>query len=533
MIPASRRWWTLGAVALLAGCSGAFSEARSGTDLEDVDAGFDSAPPELGGQVPLVVNVFPAGTGGPGAPLPQSFVFDTLEGSPNVDLGLLQLDPSGELEGAIIGFKPNPLISTVPGRDVAVGGTVFVERADTIEQYRVVADPVTGVYRTTVTRPGLYDVTVAPDDPALPLTTIPVEVGETLGVGVGDFDIGLGVPVYGQVTAAGVPVENARVHLVDDLGHESATVRTDEDGRYLIRAAPEQAYSVVCEGVRSLHPVWSRRRLAVENRGVSVDFPYPFELEPRGIATGEIVSDVAGASVGGTQIRLVATRLEGFDELLQAGDQVTWEWEETVDDRGFITVRVAPGDYRVELTPPSLPAGADLAPPELVLSPVTLDVGPLPADIGALTLLPTLQTPGQVTDPFGAGLAEVNIACKEQGFGTRTATAVTDEFGNYEIRVPQGPLSCEFVPPQSENGRALLGNRTLLVNHPTELPDVQVLDEGTLFEGRVTDSLLEPLQFAWVEVRSAQTDALLAYGIADSNGDIHLRGDLPESLDIE
>lgn len=515
---------------LAAACSGGTAlDARSETPDDQVGAPSESFDQAVGG---LRVNVFPAVTpdeAGNFPLLPQTFEFPAVKGL-EVDLGPLRLDAADLLNGSVIGFKHNPLISTVPGREVAVGGSVFVERSGTVENYRGSTDPKSGAYALRVLRPATYDVTVIPDDPLLPMHTAQVELNTDpavlpQGVEEGDLDIGLGVPVYGQVTAQGVPVENARVYVVDDAGHESVTVRTDELGRYLVRVAPDAAYTVVCEGARTLHPVWSRRRFAQPSRGALVDFPYPNSLDPQGVATGEVVSEVADQSVDGTRIRFVSTSLDGFDGLLDPDDEVQWSWEEVVDGRGIVTVRVAPGTYRVELIPPSAERSVDRPDPGLVFSPYAEDGVTLPAALGERGLPPTDIVAGTVWDLDGAPVVDATIRCDEVGFGSRSSMATTDELGYYEMELSRVPLTCEVVPPQNERGRAQLAIRTFELARPGDMPSDIFLDPGILFQAQVLDPELAPQPFAWVEVRDLVSDDLLTYGIANKGGEVYLRGE--------
>ena len=522
--------------------SGCLSEAAMQDRVgfsEGVDNSSSTPPPAFADTSSGVrVNVFPAVTPdeeGTLPLLPQTFEFAEVTGY-EMDLGTLRLDPAEVLRGEVIGFRHNPLIANVPGREVTVNGAVFLERAGTVENYRLSTDPKSGVYEVQVLRPAVYDLTVVPDDPLLPMFTTVLELNTQPaplppGAAEGDLDIGLGVPVYGQVTAAGVPVANARVYVEDDQGHRSVTTRTDEQGRYLIRVAPEVAYTVVCEGARSLHPVWRRRRVAQPSRGVAVDFPYPTQLDPLGVATGEVVSGVDGASVDGTRIRFVSDSLIGYDELLQAGDEVSWSWEEVLDSRGIVTVRVAPGTYRVELIPPTSERSVETPDPGLVFSPVWAARASLPGQIwdgGEVVLPATDFVGGVVADADGAPLPGATIRCEEQGFGSRAVSAVTDEIGGYELELPRVPLTCAVVPPQNDRGRSQLAVRTFTIASSERLPAEIQLSEGVLFRAQVLDPSLQPQPFAWVEVRDLASDALLTYGIANKGGEVWLRGELPE-----
>lgn len=524
----ARRLWPVLALLGEAACSN--EGAMRNTEAYDSASSPPSSPDFALTYQSVRVNVYPSLPAQADVTvLPQTFEVDMVQG-PDQDLGILTLDPSGALLGTIVGYKPNPMIATLPGQDVPVGGDVFVERAGTVELYKVDVSE-TGTYELDVTRPGVYDVTVVPEDPLLPIHTSRLELNTDppklpANVEEGDVDIGLGVPIYGIVTANGAPVPNTRVHVVDELGHESATVRTDEQGRYLVRVQPDRPFTVVSEGSRGLHPVWRRRRIAHPSHGAVVDFPYPNDLDLQGVATAEIVASVPGASVGGSRIRFVSESLEGFDDLLEAGDDVSWSWEETVDNRGIVTARVVPGTYRVEVLPPAAERTLDDLSPALVVSPY-VDVGVrLPGALGELRLLDTLSVTRTVLDSDGLPVQNAQVTCEEDGFGGRSVEASTDEAGTFVADLPRVPLRCEIVPPQNERGRAVLAIRHITTQGPELLPANLVLSPGVLFQGRVMGPAQSVAAFAWVEIRDAATDELLTYGLTDDGGELWLRADL-------
>ncbi len=523
----------LGQILLLALATGACDGSESGLVQESGGGrnGGEDAPesPSFGetdgdasdvARAALRVDVWPTesvDTGDVPRALAQSFPISVEPGLTH-STGALRLSRPVPQEGEVIGFRLNPLVSLLPGQEVRVGGTLRLDTPLDLQSYATSIGATDGRFQAWLLA-GEYTLTVVPDDPLLPLYAESVSIAEDTSDVV--IDIGLGVPIYGEVTSLGPtglpqPFANARVHAVNQAGVRSATAITDDRGRYVLRVKELQPYTVVCEGgARGQDPVWSQPATPAADAGTKVDFHYPIERASV-FAEGEVLLTDSDTPLGGAVVRLVAEAIDGF-EALPPGHRVSWVWEEEVNSRGVFDAKVVPGAYRVDVRPPNEPAGTPL-----LVSPTRLVDVQLPGDIGAIRLTPTTPVAVDVVARDGEGppVPGATVECTELAFGQRTARGTTDEQGRVTLRLPDVQVRCIVTPP-AEDLLAIRRTVPFTLTPPSPI----VVRQGQEIRGSVLGPDGAPEGTAWVEVRDG-SDALLAYGTTDAEGRFSLQADV-------
>ena len=531
-------WLSLstGCAALALGCAAENGVSNGAPEAaqDGYGDGYDDVDSEAAG-LSLRVDVWPA-TGSDNSDdlraLAQSLTVADLEPSGGtLSLPAMRLRRPGIQRGLIEGFELNPLITgTLPGQAVAVEGEVVVDKIGTVQSY--VTQVIGGSFETWLVTDDSYQLTIVPSDPELPLFTRRLDVdrleeAEPI-VAELDIDIGLGVPLYGEVTALGpddepVPIVGAAVYAVNAAGVRSSIATTDGRGRYLLRVSPSAPYRVVCEGQpNGLDPVWSRNTFAQSTAGANVNFPYPIALA-RDVATGEVVAQESGDSISGTVLRLIAEEIDGFEDFISEGDDVEWVWQQTLDTNRVVTIQVVPGSYRIELLPPEATPTQQNPSPSLQLS--SLSEGPLelPGEFGRLEIRPTQNVTSVVVDSDGLPVPGASVECTEVSFGGRSTTALTDDGGMFSLLLPENDVRCQVVPP---------GNAPLALHYEPQFdansaPAEIRLQRGTEIVGSVLAPDNTPEPFAWVEVRDEQTGDVIAYGVSDEDGSYTVRAELP------
>ena len=168
----------------------------------------------------------------------------------DLNVGAIGMAAPGGLSGEVFGDLPTPWAdgAQIPAEPGPVMATVLINRPNTVQSYIATTDE-DGLYEAVVVASDeAYDVAVIPNDPTIAFGVRQVvfrSLDETA-----DFDLGLGVALYGRVvTGTGSePVQGARVRAIDPSGASSADAYTDADGWYLIRVQADVEYTVVCAG---------------------------------------------------------------------------------------------------------------------------------------------------------------------------------------------------------------------------------------------------------------------------------------------
>ena len=302
-----------------------------------------------------------------------------------------------------------------------------------------------------------------------------------------------GVPIDGFATVGGLPMDQARIHVVDPYG-ASATALTDASGYYQI-PVEQGTWSVVCEGRdNGRDPTVTLPPQEVAEVGV-VDLEYP--VIPISQVQGS-VDDADGKPAKGSIVRLVSQSLAGFDALNErpgrrrAGSRrtgsTTARWSRaTTRSRQSLPPGTDKGDA---LTPALLEGiqfrqGYNSIPGDHARSTVRID-GSVDGANGHWLLVGPRPVPG------GRVRRARATRCSPRG----DAANILD--------VPSVPLTCEVVRSRI-NTR--LASRRFPVDHhrrrdvrlrarPGETVDGQVLLEGV------------PEPYAVVEVRDAADNLL-------------------------
>ncbi|MBX2801183.1 MAG: carboxypeptidase-like regulatory domain-containing protein [Myxococcales bacterium] len=428
-----------------------------------------------------------------------------------------------QMQGSVTGFAQNPVVGILPGLVQPVAGTVFLDKAGSLQSYATRTDDL-GEFSLWLVPQDAYVLSVVPDDPIFPLWSTSLVVEDEISVQ--DLDITESAPIYGVVSSTEGPVMGAHVYAEDPHGVRSASAVTDDNGHYTLhvqRTKGKQGYAVVCEG-RELFadPVWRQPGpfglgFDVGEDGLKIDFPYPTAL-PQDVVDGRVVTDVA-QSLTGTTVRFVAQELTGYEGL-----DVSWVRETAIDLDGSFIARVPPGLFRVDVLPPApvvSPDSPDAAP---ALSPFRLVDLALPADVGTLELLSTVEVSGTVASgEDGRPLAGASIDCSEIGFAQRSWFTTSQEDGRFTMHLPDVDTRCIVGPP----GGVDLARRRFVIS-PGDGDDVRFeLMEGVQFVGQVQGPDDEPERFAAVEIRDLG-ERLLAFGLTDEDGNYQLRVELED-----
>ncbi len=486
--------------ALLAACSSEMANLDANPPEGQSDTSVDLS-------TPIRVDVHPSavreGDEATLRALPASSVH-VLEPGRDLALGVLALPSPQRQPGEVLAYALNPSVGMLPGEEVAVAGTVFIERPGTLQRYaaRTEAD---GGFEAWVVPDQAYRLQVVPDDPMLPMYAGDLPVGarpvfESL-------DLGAGVPVYGVVRSAEGPVASARVYVESVDGRRSASATADHHGIYQVRVTPG-TWTVVSEG-RGLNqdPVIRREAVEVGAAGAVVDFDYPTALS-QVLVEGRLV-DAAGQPVSAATIRLRALELDGYGRL----DGVSWGTEVPVARDGTFLDRVVPGTYAVEVLPDE---GAEQAP-------IALEVALSGTDnaLGDLTLPDLVDVDVSVVDALGTALVDARVTCVETGFDGHTFTGFTTEEGPARLRLPRVEVACEIAPPGDRVG--------LATHHATFVPEPGDDRTFDLVGGQLVSGVVEiggvVEAFAVVEVRGAD-EALLGFDLTDEKGAFEIRVDL-------
>jgi hypothetical protein len=496
------------AAALLPACSaGDMSEAGWDT----FTAPTDDVPPGT-----LRVDIFPPAQDDP--LLPQSFVlFAEGEAYPGTSW---RLAPSALLEGTLSGevirgwaAAPSEVVP-IEGRIEAVSLPGFLQAGAARAELDEAGE---ARFAMAVPQGVAYALRAVPADGTT--AAFSLEVTDVVE-GSGDYsrELQAGAPVYGRVTdASGAGIPGVRLSVVlpeRDLaeagapgvvaGVQSGESWTDEEGWYLARALPGQAYEL-----RVLTTTLADGRVVPSQ---VTEFAV---ADANGAAVDVDVGTLQRASVSGHVVDAEGDDLQAVvrarsTALAEADASV--ELELTIQGDGAFTVQLAPGTYDLEFLPPAGARGA--TPVRMVGVEVNGNL-----DLGTVALGGSSPLSGVVTDADGNPVAGAAVNVSQVGFGENVFAAVTDSDGRYELdAVPGGDLVVVVTPPSCRSaitGRATQGGGSADVRLATGVP----VEGHVLFDGAA-------LPYAVVDFRDASTGASLGSAIADRDGRICARVDV-------
>ncbi len=431
--------------------------------------------------------------------LPQSRILPDIPTDEAFDAGVLTLDDPIELTGTVTapGRATVRPAASLPGEETIVGlpATVRIVESGTLHDYRGASDADGAV--TMFVMPGnAYRVTVVPDDPRQPLSAFTWRSDDPL-----PLDLDSGSSVYGRVLIGGVALADAQVVLVDEAGATSTAASSDSNGFYELRAQPG-TYSVRCLG-RSFG---EEPELSFVDVEVTADAPTRLDLEYPAVAAMLVdarVVDDDGEPLEGITIRLEALVLDGLE-----GRVASYVSEKTTDEGGGVLARVPAGVYDVLVLPPPRTGGARLTPVKLDAVRIDSDT-----DLGVLALEDGVDVAGTVSDGGEVRLPGAVVACREEGFGQRAWSAVTNENGRFDLDLPRIPVRCTVTPPADRTDLAL----TRRSFDPADTPEPTLRMGGGLpaFGQVLRDD--EPEAFVVVEVRDRDGE-LMGSALTDEEG---------------
>ncbi|MCB9676848.1 MAG: carboxypeptidase regulatory-like domain-containing protein [Alphaproteobacteria bacterium] len=403
------------------------------------------------------------------------------------------------IPGAVSGQVVNPTNrADLPSSDGAVRASLSFRTAS-LPGTQITSTDVDGLFEVALVS-AEYQVTIAPEDPRMPMTTQTVLATSELEL----LDLGLdqGVPIWGRVFEDGAPYGNAEVVVLSSTGVEGATDVTDPEGWFEIRVQPG-VYTVRTRGIGDgLDPVLSDV-VAVGPSGARHDFEYP-EIELHTVQARAV--DPTGDGLSFVPYRLRASTLDAY------GTNARVDIEGLSDSQGNIVTRAVAGSYTLEILP-----SRDLT--SRRLSDVVVEA---PIDLGDVVLPDLTRITGLVVDPSGVPMPDAQVRCTEVGFAGRSWSAFTRTDGRFEMIAADSPLSCAASPPGSRDDVALTRfqvtpeDQDVVVQYAIGRPI-----EGTVqFEG-------EPEEFALLEIRD-QTGRVWGTGLTDDDGRFSVRVQYPQ-----
>lgn len=518
-------------VALLAACAstegtGGFDPLFGADDAADVpteDQG--EAAVDWEALAPLRIDVFPSGMDDAAADLrPHTF---TVELDP-FEATALRLRPAVTVSGRIRATDVSPWSSDLPGDEVDVADARLVFRRGPGVQNTFARTDAFGRFTAQVVPSDEpYTLSIAPDTPDLPLTSLPIDITSDRSTLVADLDLGEGTLIYGTVTQGvddPLPISGATVWVEDASGAISENTTTDAQGFYALRVAGGGPYYVRTGGRRPTDATLTRTIDTVGTRGAHCDFAYPGA--PRVSLAGTVIN---GATGNPAHRATVTVRSVELTDYLAAADRLGQDASATPDaivpPSGFFVTTVPRGLHELAIVPPE---GSDVSP---LLTPLDVDSA---VELGTLTLQPLEVHTGQVIDADGEPVPDVAVGCEEIGFGERAWSATSDADGRFLLDLPAVPVSCTFTPAAARSATAA---RPLAGTRRTFTPDGELigvqLRPGAPVELDLTwvspDGSLNALAYALVEIRNARGD-LLAVTTSDEGGTVSTRID-PELAD--
>jgi len=484
------------ALGLVAGCGGAEKASNEvtgyggtlteTTDFELVGLRLDLVPTELPASAEQVVL------------LPQSLPLPTLFSGEPYDAGGLELAEPVEISAVVTAPERPDLLpaAVLPGEGdrIGVAATVRIVESGTLHDYRAVSGGDGAV--TLFTMPGdAYQVTVVPDDPRQPLTSFPWSSDDGL-----NLDLEPGGSIFGRVLANGLPLADSAVQLIDAAGVRSAIATSDRNGFYELAAAPG-VYTVESIG-RSFgeEPVLAIVDVDHGETATRLDIDYPDLTD---VLLDARVVDADGEPLEGITVRFESIVVDGLE-----GQLASYVVDKVSDEGGAVLARVPAGTYDVRALPPARTNGARHTPVQVLAVRADQDV-----DLGVLSLPPAVEVEGTVADGGETRLPGAVVACREDGYGQRSWSTVTNDEGRFGLQLPKVPVTCAVSPPADRTDLAL--TRRGFDPADTTSPTLQ-LRSGLPVSGVVLRDG-EPEGFVVVEVRD-DAGELLGSALSDEDG---------------
>lgn len=423
-----------------------------------------------------------------------------------VDLGRFALATPIEVRGTVVGIRPYPTMSDLPGEELPVEGVVRLTTTGSISAWnsRTGAD---GEFVALVAPGARHALAVIPDDPLLP--TFVGELDDTGDVGV--LELGAGAALYGLVALDGQPLANAAVYAEHADGTRTPTTTSDDGGFYHLRVSPG-AWTVTALGRAPGQDPALTAEVVVGEDGARHDVAYA--AEPLALLSGT-VRDGGGRAVPDAVVRLRSRSLEGY------GPEASWQGEVTVSTNGSWLLQVPPGRYDLAVIPPTDPEGTVLVGPRLVDDVVV-------AGDESLDLVTTrLRDVGfDVEDAAGNLVPGARLACRLPAVDDHEYVAFVDDFGRGQVALPPLPSSCELSPPGT---RPDLAASFLVLDGAQPGAGTLQLDSGVEVLGSVTTDG-DPTPGAVVRVFAAdpsgEGERMLGFDVTDEDGAFSVPVDL-------
>lgn len=177
------------------------------------------------------------------------------------------------VQGTVVGLNATPRPRAVlPGGVGAVDATVTFRGLEALSDHRAQTDE-DGAFTAFVT-PGSHDVFVRPASPLVPPTSFAFDVLAEEPPEL-DIDLTRHAPIWGRVTRGDAPLANARVRLVFADGSTGPLATTDSDGWYELRVTEGMVVGLRSTGSgNGIDPILDRGLSAIGEQGLRHDFSY-------------------------------------------------------------------------------------------------------------------------------------------------------------------------------------------------------------------------------------------------------------------
>lgn len=428
----------------------------------------------------------------------QSWIADA-----DTDWGNLEIDilASIRVSGRVTGYSPTPFGAEVPGSgQTPVEATVALVREGTISGASVATDE-DGNFALYVPPARGYTMSIVPHDgqhlPFMVTTNADFETVTDLG----ELDLGYGEPVHGAILdASGTPISGARVHLQDLVtGTEGASVLSNAEGRYVLRASPGD-YAVVAQGQSGRAIPRIAQDIEVrDDTSVRVDFDMgDLSVTP---VYGQVIDEASGQAIRDVGIRFSSDSLDSIDGTL--------EIETETDGDGIFNRSLLPGTWVAQFIPEY---DSTLAPSEIVFDVTENGSG---IDLEQIELPPRIEFRSVAIDDLDQPVAGAAVNARELGFDGYIHSTTTDMTGRFELLLPPSPVSLMVAPPGED-----LAVTNVFVDPAGEAGSVLV-SRGQRVEGQIS-SVGAGVGFALVEIRDI-SGLLYATALTDPNGQFQLR----------
>ena len=310
----------------------------------------------------------------------------------------------------------------VPGVNIDASGGPTVTNGGT---------DINGLFTTTITPDGVYDILFEPPGGALLVTTAVEDVVVTGVVNMGDVVLPPGANLTGRVLRAAdsQPVVNANLDIVVD-GNELPIPndQTDSMGQFAL-IVPFGSLSLQIRTESLPAPVLAPQELDLDIMG-NTDLGDLF-LQPGFFLSAIVQRQSNGSPVVNADIDVIdsATNVK----LFTPGDNT--------DSAGFVDVVVPVGTYDFEVCP--------IFANQLVATTLSDQVVAGTTLLGTISLANGVVLSGTVTDGGGIPQTGIDVDVSDSATGIEVTLCAdnTDGNGNYAVVVPLGTFDVEFDPP--------------------------------------------------------------------------------------